>query len=551
MKFLIIIFIGIRLLSFSQGNFSNPLDIPMYLSGSFAELRSNHFHSGIDIKTNEEIGFPVYAVQEGWVSRVKVSPWGFGYAIYIAHPTGYTSVYAHLSRFNSEIGERVLNKQYSEKSFAVDMYFKKGEIPIKQADIIAFTGNTGGSGGPHLHFEMRETTSQKPINPLQFKFDIKDTLPPEFINLVLYNTEENKQFFRPVYFQDKYLIEDTILVDDNFELGIVTRDKSNDSDNPLGINKIKYYLGDVLMYSYENERFSFSETRYVNAHIDYAEYKTKKRRVQKMFVEPGNLLSCYSNVGKYKQINAKQWERGRVEIYDSKNNKSSLEFILKRKDNRTSQNLVIQPNSIKFSFRSENTFKKQDSIEVYIPKGALYKDINFFCTVTEDTSYLGHLIYSVHKFTTPLHKKMTLKIRMPKIDKDLQSNLLIVEKEGRSLTALKTKIQGNYLVTRTKYFGDYTVALDTVPPKIILEKLDLSQTEKSIIFIISDNLSGISSYNAYIDNRWILLKYDYKTHQLYYNWDKHIKKLNQQRKFLLKVTDAVGNISIFEKLIDY
>jgi len=552
MKYLLIAFMAFSLSSFSQKEFTNPLDIPMYLSGSFAELRSNHFHSGIDIKTNETIGHPVFAVADGWVSRIKVSPWGFGHAIYITHNNGYTSVYAHLESFNEGLSQLLLDEQYKRKSFSVDMYLKKGVYPVKQSDLIAFSGNTGGSGGPHLHFELRETVSQKPINPLQFNFDIEDTIPPTFKALVAYN-QSDKKFFTPIFSKGDFWIKDTVEVNDNFEIGIVTKDKSNNSDNRLGVNKIDYYLNDILMYSYKNESFSYSETRYANAHIDYGVYKTKSIRIQKMFVDPGNHLSCYSVLGKYKQINCNDFVKGRIEIQDSKNNKSVLRFIVKRLCTKSKEMEMTQSQCTsvsKFKYNEDNRFKSSD-IDLYIPKGALYSDIDFCFQKSENSDYIGGYVYSIHRETTALHKKMTLKIKRPKIKDVLSQKLIIVKKNNKNIKAKKTTLDGVFLKTRIKELGDYTIAIDTLSPRIKFESFSLDSSKSFLEFSISDNLSGISSYNGYIDGQWVLFQYDYKTKRLFYRLDKHLRKENKNRNVLIKVSDAVGNVSSFKYTVKY
>ena len=259
--------------------FRNPLDIPMYLSGGFAELRSNHFHSGLDIKTQNKEGFPVFAVADGWVSRIKISPWGYGNALYITHSNGYTSVYAHLSRYNNFLQNFVENLEYKKKSFSIDYSFQKGKMIVKKGDTIAFTGNSGSSGGPHLHFELRNTKTQKPINPVQFPFDIEDTIAPVFKSLYVFDNNGVRDF--PIVFKvnSYYTLPETLSVFNNFDFGILTGDISNNSENPLGINKISLFENEKLCYEYDNQSFSFSESRYINSHIWYGMYKKKRIRV--------------------------------------------------------------------------------------------------------------------------------------------------------------------------------------------------------------------------------------------------------------------------------
>ncbi len=549
MKYLLVILVSVSLCSYSQEKFINPLDIPMYLSGSFAELRSNHFHSGIDIKTDETVGHPVFSIADGWVSRIKVSPWGFGHVVYINHFNGYISVYAHLDRFNDKLTDLVLSEQYRKKSFSIDKYFKKGEYLVSQAEIIAFSGNTGGSGGPHLHFEMREIAGQKPINPLQFNFDIKDTIPPTFKALVAYNGSD-KRYFTPVFSNGIYVIIDTVFVNDNFEMGIVSKDESNNSKNRLGVNKIDYYLDGVLMYSYKNEKFSYAETRYANAHIDYEEYKTNGTRIQKMFVELGNHLSCYSVLKKHKQIECNQFVNGEIRIQDSKKNKSVLKFIVKRSCDYKKIPKVERNYGKRFFYNKDNAFKTSN-VKVFVPSGALYSDVDFSISSIADSRFIGGAIYSIHKETTPLQKRMILKIKYPKINPLLKKKLVIVKKTKQSISAEKTVVDGEYLKISTREFGDYTISIDSVAPKISFKKFGRNGAVHFLSFNISDNLSGISAYNGYVDGHWVLFQYDYKTKSLYYIFDKYLVKEGKKRTVLLKVSDSVGNISSYKKIIEY
>ncbi len=550
MKFFIILFIFFSHILSAQVQFRDPLHIPMYLSGSFAELRSNHFHSGMDIKTNEREGLPVFAVQDGWVSRIKVSTWGFGHAIYICHPNGYTSVYGHLSSYNDKFSKLVLAEQYKRKSFSFDKYFEKGELKVKAGDTIAFSGNTGGSGGPHLHFEVRETASQKPINPLQFNFSVEDTINPVFKTLVIYQNHSKIKYI-PEKVDDGYIIKDTILVLDDFELGIVTKDRGNNTKSELGINRIKYFLANQLMYEYDNEKFLFSQSRYINSHIDYEEYKKNRIRIQKLFVDPGNQLDCYSIYGKYQQMNCKQSKAVKIEIYDSKDNKSTLRFIVKRIcDTKVPSLLDTHEKGILYSYKTAHTFKTND-IEVNLPKGALYTNINFSFELTYQSNFIGGKLYRIHNKYTPLQKSMVIKIRKPNIALDLLKNLVIVKVDGESISALKTKIDGDFLSAKNKYFGDYSISIDTIPPKVEIEKVNFSDDRENIIVKISDNLSGIYSYKGSIDGKWILLEYDYKTRQLVYNVNKYLTKLNTNRELLIKVTDSVGNLTIVKRNLFY
>jgi hypothetical protein len=280
---------------YPQDFFRSPIDGRIYLSGTFAELRSNHFHAGIDIKTGGEIGKNIYAIADGYVSRIKVSPYGYGHAVYIAHPNGFTSVYGHLNEILGPYGVYVKQQQYSKQKFALDLYFQVDQFPVNKGDTIAISGNTGSSGGPHLHFEIRETATQEPINPLLFGYQIKDHITPKIRGLRIYPAEkktlingENQAVgfsLRGWGKEYKLLNSDTISISGDFYTAINTIDKQNDSENRNGVYQIELWIDSTLFYMHNMERINFSTSRYLNTLIDFDHYKKKQFPVSKNFYQ--------------------------------------------------------------------------------------------------------------------------------------------------------------------------------------------------------------------------------------------------------------------------
>ena len=529
--------------------FRNPLDIPMYLSGSFAELRSNHFHSGLDIKTQGVEGFPVFAVADAWVSRIKISPWGYGNALYITHSNGYTSVYAHLSRYNHLIQNYVEDLEYKKKSFAIDCVLPKGEIMVKKGDTIAFTGNTGSSGGPHLHFELRKTNTQKPINPLRFPFDIEDTIPPEFKYLYVFDGNGIRKFDVD-FVKNIYTIADTIAVFNVFDFGIVTHDISNGSENPLGINKIELYENGKLYYGYDNQSFSFAESRYINSHIWYGEYKKEGIRVQKLWKDPGNKLSVYTlpklrgTIFKDKEIVSVL-----IKIFDVKGNSASLQFYARENFVKESANrfLIKNKNEVLMPYNIANHYLK-NNLTIDIPKGALYDTIVFDCQFIKDSSYLGNVIYKLNTDSIPLQKKINVKLKLPDDLKKWAKNLLFVRlSSNNKKRAVTTFIRNGEAQMKVRDFGNYILDVDTIPPKIQEVAYQKELLSSSVIkFKITDNLSGIDKYEGLIDGNWSLFKYDPKQNLLYYQVDTRLQKKNTKHSLELRVSDAVGNVSVWK-----
>ena len=276
-------------------NYTNPLNIDLILSGTFGELRSNHFHAGIDLKTKGVEGLNVYSIADGYISRVKVSSFGYGKVIYIAHYDGNTSVYAHLKEFSQKIDSIVKIEQYKIKKFEIDYYLQKDAIKIKQKEIIGKSGNSGSSAGAHLHFEIRDSKTQKPINPLYFNFNIKDDIKPEIKKLKVYNLNNtNKhQTFDVIKKENNYFVDDTLHTNGDFGIGISTYDKSNYAYNKNGVYSIKLYVDEKLTFHFIADTLDFITTRFINAHIDYKEKIQNKIKYHRLFKLPFNKLKNY------------------------------------------------------------------------------------------------------------------------------------------------------------------------------------------------------------------------------------------------------------------
>ena len=275
--------------------FRSPLDIPLQLSGNFGELRPNHIHSGFDFKTQQKEGLNVFAAADGYVSRIKISQSGYGKAIYITHPNGYTTVYGHLKCAVGEIEKYIKKEQYKKQTYEIELLLNPEYLPIKKGEIIALSGNTGGSDGPHLHFEIRDTQSEKIINPMFFGFDavLTDTKAPSVSSLLVYPMDENaivNESKRPISVslsqqEDGSYLAENVLATGKIGFGITTIDFDNVSWNANGIYKVQTFLNGKEYFGYQFDTFAFDETRYVNALIDYAKYKTQGQRVQRLFMK--------------------------------------------------------------------------------------------------------------------------------------------------------------------------------------------------------------------------------------------------------------------------
>ncbi|MDR2036753.1 MAG: M23 family metallopeptidase, partial [Bacteroidales bacterium] len=283
--------------------FYRPLDIPVLLSGTFAELRPNHFHSGIDYRTQGVIGHKVYASESGYVSRIFVGPGGYGKAIYITHPNGYTTVYGHLEDFYDEVSTYVKQQQYKREQFRIDLYPDSNRFIIKRGQVIGFSGNTGGSTGPHLHYEVRETKTQMPVNPVLFGMGVKDDVPPIMRRLVVYpigekstvNGSKERQVFQLEKSGRNYRISGhrSLKIKGRGAFGIEAYDQTSGSGNRCGLYDLRLLVDSITFFSQTKDKFSFDETRCVNSLMDYAYYVENRVRINRLYIEPNNTLSIY------------------------------------------------------------------------------------------------------------------------------------------------------------------------------------------------------------------------------------------------------------------
>ena len=542
--------------------FRNPIDFPISLSGNFGELRNNHFHSGIDIRTNGEEGKAIYAVADGYVSRIKVSAFGYGNALYVTHKNGKVSVYGHLSAYNKNITEYLRAEQYKQESFEVDLFPAKSMLSVLKGDTIALSGNTGGSEAPHLHFEIRDEKTEWTQNPLLHGFSISDTVKPEIYNVVFYprnlnsviNGTNEKQSFGTKNIKGIVTLNtiNTLQFSGLIGFGVETNDEESDHGGRNGTYNIQLFVDEIMQYDYKISSFAFEQTRNINAHIDFQQKKKSGKYIQKCFVEPNNKLHCYTvnkNSGAF-NFNDDSIHKVKIVVSDVYNNATTLTFDVKSQKNTLTQKpLKTAAAQDFFYYNIENNFKRDGAI-IRVPIGAIQNDINFEFSSQNNPNFLSP-IYKVHRDDEPLLLPYQLKIKLPKnISPKLYSKLLIASlngnnnltSEGGAFNEITKSVEANL-----KTFGNFVIAVDTIKPTISNVIVDNSNAiTRNIVAKISDNLSGIKSYRGTIDNNWILMEYDYKNARLVYTFD---EKYNDDKphKFMLKVTDYKGNSREFVK----
>lgn len=528
--------------------FDPPMDIPIILAGTFGELRSNHFHSGLDIKTQQREGIPIKSIGDGTVTRIKVSLWGYGKVLYIAHPNGYTSVYGHLQKFSPRIETYIKKLQYEKKSFEIEVFPDYGELKVDKGELIAYSGNTGGSAGPHLHFEIRSSISEKPTNPFLYGLHVADATNPTLEKLFAYPLDDNahinnNQERTQINFtrqSDGTFLADKVEALGEIGFGFVGFDRLDMAANKNGVYSVEFNVNGKTYSLYDFESFSFGETRYINTLIDYDYYGKYRQRIQKSFKSAGNNLSIYKeiyNQGKVK-VNKGLSYTANLIIKDYAGNKTQLTIPIEGKENqgpKTSREKITDSYLVA---KKPNNYDLGGA-KVYFPANTFYEDFYIDLKKGNDT-------VTIHSNTVPAHRNFTITFDVSKHPKEIQKQLFIARLNDKLQPSFtNTYKRGNLFTARTRYLGTYTIARDTTPPTIRTKNFKEKQwlnNYKYLSVSIADDLSGIDTYTATLNGEWILMEYEPKRNTLTYNFD---DKIADQTQCVLKVTvtDNVGNVN--------
>lgn len=545
---------------YPQDYFRSPVDFPIKLSGTFGELRPNHFHAGIDIKSsNGSVGDPLYAVAEGTISRIKVQAAGYGQVLYLRHPNGYTSVYAHLKEFPEEIAKYVRRKQYEKKTFAVDLYPPEGKFNFKQGDRIGVLGTSGRSYGPHLHFEIRDTRTEKPINPQLFGLGAADSKPPRLHNLKWYGLNDRLETLSEanlplIQSGSRYRIKGDTLSIGAWRTGFSLKayDHSNGVSNWNGIYSLEVKQDDVKVYGFTLESFAFSETRYINAHLDYKEQVSNKSYFHRCFRLPGNKLSIYEEAQNEGILTLYKDKASKINmlVKDVAGNTAELEFWVKRKK-------VPEPNSMSyqyvFKYNEENTAQGSDW-KMDMKNGSLYEDMYWRYDRLEKPTNAFAPLHSFHSHVIPVHKYFDLQLKPNDIPESLKSKAVMVYKDKKGeWNSCGGKWNGEFLKARVRNLGQYTIMLDQKAPTItpISFKKDLRGAKK-MSFKVNDDIDAAKNidsftFTATIDGKWALFEYDAKNDLITHRF---VAGEIGKGEHVLKITakDPVGNATTLQKI---
>ncbi|MGM0497776.1 MAG: M23 family metallopeptidase [Bacteroidota bacterium] len=538
-----------------------PVNFQMKLAGNFGELRSGHFHAGIDIKTYGMKGKKIHAIADGYISRIKVSEGGYGKALYVHHPKeGITSVFGHLEQFSEEVDEYVLKNQYEKKQYEIQLFPDSNQFPVKKGNVIAFSGNSGRSQGPHIHFEIRNINNQHPLNPLQYNFNIKDNIPPKIFDLAVYSHSAKQ----PKQQKDIYEVEavsgdsyrllnrDTLYLNGPHSFGIRTFDFLNGAKNWCGIYDLKLLVDSTLIYHHKLDEFAFSETRYINSFIDFEEKIKNDLSIQKTHLQPNNKLDIYNYVkgkGIFSFDDRKTHELQYI-VKDAYGNKADLSFFVKNDTSRVQKN-TSDSDSVSYKktmpFNKTNNFSTE-YINLQFPANSFYDTLYFNYNKKKTSNQLFFSdIHQIHNKYTPVHKPFSLTIKTKKINNHLTNKAFIakIEEEGEYEYKGGEYLNGS-VITNIREFGEYVVMVDTIAPKIeLISSPDNIKNQKSIKLRVTDNLSEIKTYNGYIDGEWVLFEYDPKNDLLIHKFETHQLKSDSEHELELYVGDNKNNISTF------
>lgn len=532
-----------------------PLGIPLVLASNFGELRPNHFHMGLDFKTNGRTGYNLYSVEEGFVSRIKISTYGYGKVIYIDHPNGVTSVYAHCSEFKGAIDSIVRATQLKEQNFEVEIFPKKNEINVSKGQKIAVSGNSGGSTAPHLHFELRDTKTEHALNPLLFGFDIADKRKPEIRGVKIYAI--TKDGYR---FPGKEVRRTTSLSGGNYHiadnkinipasylsksggLGMAfdAIDRLDGANNQCGIYGSLLIVNNDTIFEQQINRIPFESTRYVNCHKDYSEYSKYKRKFHKSFKTKENDLPIYkaNNLGVIKANPGDELNVTYI-VFDAKGNRSELKFLVII-ENGAINTMDAIATDLTFLQPSETFLVKNENTEVQFGLGSVYEPLKI------DQEKIS---YSIGKADIPVHNAFRIKT-LSNDKKDGKHYLEIISEKGRRKT-VNVSYQDSLIIVDSKYFGQYKMKRDTTSPVITPISLSKSTTTTSKMKLqwkISDTQSGINDYDLFIDDQWVLLEYDYKSDLISYSRPSSVVG---QKSIMLRVKDNCGNINEWKTSLNF
>ena len=521
-----------------------PLEIPFSISGTFGEPRSSHFHLGIDIKTQGKEGLEVKSISSGSVSRIRISLGGYGKAIYIDHPNKTTSVYAHLKKFAPKIESYIKKFQYENETYTIQKFPKKDKLLIEKGEVIGFSGNTGGSSGPHLHFEIREKKSQKPLNPLLYDLPVNDLVRPQLQKLFIFYTHENVILNRiqPILLErvnDSLYKTAMIETSGKIGIGIQMFDRQDYSYSRNGVYSTKVFVNGKIISHYKFDKLIINESKKLYQVIDYKNYTQKRLKIFKLFYKSDNKLNFMNTLvdqGIFEVELGKSYQII-IEIEDFSGNKSTIEAFIEGTENKIKP-VELRGRLIKTDREYSFTLKNK---ELFFPSKTFFNDVKIELFENKDQIEIGPNLF-------PIANSFEIKFGFNEKDSLRSAQTFIAKKMKKSLVYLPTKLEENKLIAKVNELGVYTLARDSVAPTVVPDNFKKNQwlsNYKSLNLKIDDDFSGIKKYRGTINGEWVLFEYEPKRKILTYDFfDKYSEKLKHNLE--LEVEDNVGNKKIYK-----
>ena len=540
---------NINFLISQEIDFHSPIDAPFDLSGTFGEFRSR-FHTGIDFKSRGVQGQKIFSIEDGFVSRIEVNNYGYGKVIYIDHPNGYTSVYAHLRNFSPELNKYIKSELYKSKTNSIKKFPKKNELTIRKGSVIGYSGNTGRSFGPHLHFEIRETENQNALNPLMFNYKYIDKERPIIRGLYIINEDKSLVRKLPVRkkiskLNDSTYISDLIEYNGKIGIGLDIYDiQYKNLYNQNGIYKVELFIDSILSYSYKMDKIKFSENHYKKIMYDYLSLVEKNKKVLKIYTPRNSNLSFLKNNSFNGIINSDTYKDNYVtiKISDWNKNSSYMKFRLK---SVTTKSEDISFQGIEVLRNQDYTLNKNSSI-IEIDKNTFYDDLLLNISYNSDTLDLG-------KEKNPFRSSLRVKLPHKIIDTMQLRQSFVGKIINDRVSYLSSKKNNSYVYANTSSLGRYIISRDTLEPEIKpinFKNNSNIKGKRSLRLRLKDELSGIKKYSSYINGNWALFEYEPKSNLIFHNLSDGIIN-NGENELIIKYEDGVGNKGVFRAKVFY
>jgi len=513
---------------------------------NMGELRPNHWHMGLDVRTNQVVNQNVYAAADGYISFVGIEPLSWGRWVIIDHPNGLSTLYGHLNDFRDDLEKYVTEHQYKTESWITHLKIPPGRFPVKKGDFIAFSGTTGGSGGPHVHWEIIDTKSGKRLNPTLFGTPIVDNIPPTIVRIAMYDRSNSVYDQSPAIYplsksSGAYTVAGGV-INTNFtklSFAIQAYDTRNGTNNQDGIYSARLFMDGKEISSFYIDSVDYVDTRYMNAHIDYKMQSTGGSWMQHVSKLPGDLSGVYYDIGNNGIIELKDTDPHdiKIEVADANGNLSTISFKIKNNGGT--------PPSVKnyewLPGRTNTLVKSHFSVT--LPMNALYDKMN--PNYSSSTSAALNSVSATHKIGEtyiPVHSNFEVKIKPNKPIAPENRDRIVIKRTGKNTTVKKAEWKGEWLVAQFRDFGTFEAFVDNVPPSINSlgsgSVINLNNV-KRITFTPTDNY-GIADFRAEVDGKWIRFTND-KGRTWIYNFDNRIKP--GEHTLTVTVTDIAGNIT--------